>query len=118
MYFKKMYILISMPLLCLWPGFCKYDTSLYPCCVVSVFVILCMMVRLDKYFLFMSIQNHLSDSWLAALQLSVQEGSSDSTSQTDMSKLLADQSFVSSILASVCLHSFSFSPPFLSIVRN
>ncbi|KAG6594767.1 26S proteasome non-ATPase regulatory subunit 4-like protein, partial [Cucurbita argyrosperma subsp. sororia] len=36
-----------------------------------------------------------------ALQLSVQEASSDSTSETDMSKLLADQSFVSSILASL-----------------
>ena len=67
----------------------------------------------------MSIQNHQSDSWLAALQLSVQEGSSDSTSQTDMSKLLADQSFVSSILASVCVHSLSFSPPFFfSMLRN
>ena len=51
----------------------------------------------------MFLQNHPSDSWLAALQLSVQEASSDSTSETDMSKLLADQSFVSSILASVRL---------------
>ncbi|KAG8660240.1 26S proteasome non-ATPase regulatory subunit 4 homolog isoform X1 [Manihot esculenta] len=37
----------------------------------------------------------------AALQLSVQDGTKDSGSQTDMSKLLADQSFVSSILASL-----------------
>ncbi|CAK9321402.1 unnamed protein product [Citrullus colocynthis] len=36
-----------------------------------------------------------------ALQLSVQEDAKDSTSQPDMSKLLADQSFVSSILASL-----------------
>ncbi|KAL0550587.1 hypothetical protein IC582_015109 [Cucumis melo] len=36
-----------------------------------------------------------------ALQLSVQEESKDSTNQPDMSKLLADQSFVSSILASL-----------------
>ncbi|KAF2291944.1 hypothetical protein GH714_042286 [Hevea brasiliensis] len=36
-----------------------------------------------------------------ALQLSVQDGTKDSGSQTDMSKLLADQSFVSSILASL-----------------
>ncbi|KAG6577780.1 26S proteasome non-ATPase regulatory subunit 4-like protein, partial [Cucurbita argyrosperma subsp. sororia] len=36
-----------------------------------------------------------------ALQLSVQEDAKDSTSQADMSKLLADQSFVSSILASL-----------------
>ncbi|XP_059623472.1 26S proteasome non-ATPase regulatory subunit 4 homolog isoform X2 [Cornus florida] len=36
-----------------------------------------------------------------ALQLSVQEGTKDEGSQTDMSKLLADQSFVSSILASL-----------------
>ncbi|CAK7334225.1 unnamed protein product [Dovyalis caffra] len=36
-----------------------------------------------------------------ALQLSVQDSSKDSSSQTDMSKLLADQSFVSSILASL-----------------
>ncbi|XVF18043.1 hypothetical protein REPUB_Repub10bG0177400 [Reevesia pubescens] len=36
-----------------------------------------------------------------ALQLSVQDGTKDSSSQADMSKLLADQSFVSSILASL-----------------
>ncbi|BFG39298.1 hypothetical protein CerSpe_255720 [Prunus speciosa] len=36
-----------------------------------------------------------------ALQLSVQESAKDSGSQKDMSKLLADQSFVSSILASL-----------------
>ncbi|XP_057416600.1 26S proteasome non-ATPase regulatory subunit 4 homolog [Lotus japonicus] len=36
-----------------------------------------------------------------ALQLSVADGSEDSGSQSDMSKLLADQSFVSSILASL-----------------
>ncbi|XP_023539937.1 26S proteasome non-ATPase regulatory subunit 4 homolog [Cucurbita pepo subsp. pepo] len=36
-----------------------------------------------------------------ALKLSVQEDAKDSTSQPDMSKLLADQSFVSSILASL-----------------
>ncbi|XP_015889728.2 26S proteasome non-ATPase regulatory subunit 4 homolog [Ziziphus jujuba] len=36
-----------------------------------------------------------------ALQLSVQEGNKDPTSQTDMSKLLADQNFVSNILASL-----------------
>ncbi|KAK9948410.1 hypothetical protein M0R45_003986 [Rubus argutus] len=36
-----------------------------------------------------------------ALQLSVQEGEKDSASDKDMSKLLADQSFVSSILASL-----------------
>ncbi|KAL0449730.1 UNVERIFIED_CONTAM: 26S proteasome non-ATPase regulatory subunit [Sesamum latifolium] len=36
-----------------------------------------------------------------ALQLSVQEGAGDQSNQTDMNKLLADQSFVSSILASL-----------------
>ncbi|KAA8531989.1 hypothetical protein F0562_006869 [Nyssa sinensis] len=36
-----------------------------------------------------------------ALQLSVQDSTKDQSSQTDMSKLLADQSFVSSILASL-----------------
>lgn len=36
-----------------------------------------------------------------ALQLSVQDTGKDSTSQTDMSKLLTDQTFVSSILASL-----------------
>ncbi|XVF59793.1 hypothetical protein PTKIN_Ptkin07bG0304400 [Pterospermum kingtungense] len=36
-----------------------------------------------------------------ALQLSVQDSNKDSSSQADMSKLLADQSFVSSILASL-----------------
>ncbi|XP_004287801.1 PREDICTED: 26S proteasome non-ATPase regulatory subunit 4 homolog [Fragaria vesca subsp. vesca] len=36
-----------------------------------------------------------------ALQMSVQEGEKDSASDKDMSKLLADQSFVSSILASL-----------------
>ncbi|KAI4327748.1 hypothetical protein L6164_020174 [Bauhinia variegata] len=36
-----------------------------------------------------------------ALQLSVQDGTKDSASQSDMTKLLADQSFVSSILASL-----------------
>lgn len=36
-----------------------------------------------------------------ALQLSVQDSTKDSSSQSDMSKLLADQSFVSSILASL-----------------
>ncbi|XP_027346239.1 26S proteasome non-ATPase regulatory subunit 4 homolog isoform X1 [Abrus precatorius] len=36
-----------------------------------------------------------------ALQLSVEDGTKDSASQSDMSKLLADQSFVSSILASL-----------------
>ncbi|ESW28166.1 hypothetical protein PHAVU_003G264300 [Phaseolus vulgaris] len=36
-----------------------------------------------------------------ALQLSVEDSSKDSTSQSDVSKLLADQSFVSSILASL-----------------
>ncbi|XP_059293043.1 26S proteasome non-ATPase regulatory subunit 4 homolog [Lycium ferocissimum] len=36
-----------------------------------------------------------------ALQLSVQESANDQSNQTDMSKLLADQSFVSSILASL-----------------
>lgn len=36
-----------------------------------------------------------------ALQLSVQDSTNDQSSQTDMSKLLADQSFVSSILASL-----------------
>lgn len=70
-----MYILTNMSLLC------------------------CIRIMLLSMFL----QNHPSDSWLAALQLSVQEASSDSTSETDMSKLLADQSFVSSILASVRL---------------
>lgn len=38
---------------------------------------------------------------LVALQLSVQEGAVDQSNQTDMNKLLADQSFVSSILTSV-----------------
>ncbi|PRQ24515.1 putative von Willebrand factor, type A, proteasome subunit Rpn10 [Rosa chinensis] len=37
----------------------------------------------------------------ASLQMSVQEGEKDSASDKDMSKLLADQSFVSSILASL-----------------
>lgn len=41
---------------------------------------------------------------LEALQLSVADNTKDSSSQSDMSKLLADQSFVSSILASVCLN--------------
>jgi 26S proteasome regulatory subunit N10 len=36
-----------------------------------------------------------------ALQLSVQDGAKEQASQTDMSQLLADQSFVSSILASL-----------------
>ncbi|KAJ1398691.1 26S proteasome non-ATPase regulatory subunit 4-like protein [Sesbania bispinosa] len=36
-----------------------------------------------------------------ALQLSVANSTKDSASQSDMSKLLADQSFVSSILASL-----------------
>ncbi|KAI6671516.1 26S proteasome non-ATPase regulatory subunit 4 homolog [Syzygium oleosum] len=36
-----------------------------------------------------------------ALQLSVQDSDKDSSGQTDMSKLLADQSFVSSIIASL-----------------
>ncbi|KAL2241157.1 UNVERIFIED_CONTAM: 26S proteasome non-ATPase regulatory subunit 4 [Sesamum indicum] len=36
-----------------------------------------------------------------ALQLSVQEGAVDQSNQTDMNKLLADQSFVSSILTSL-----------------
>ncbi|KAL0350437.1 UNVERIFIED_CONTAM: 26S proteasome non-ATPase regulatory subunit [Sesamum radiatum] len=36
-----------------------------------------------------------------ALQLSVQDGAVDQSNQTDMNKLLADQSFVSSILASL-----------------
>uniref|UniRef100_A0A7N0ZZQ5 26S proteasome non-ATPase regulatory subunit 4 homolog n=1 Tax=Kalanchoe fedtschenkoi TaxID=63787 RepID=A0A7N0ZZQ5_KALFE len=36
-----------------------------------------------------------------ALQLSVQDGTSESSSQSDMNKLLTDQSFVSSILASL-----------------
>ncbi|XP_047267619.1 26S proteasome non-ATPase regulatory subunit 4 homolog [Capsicum annuum] len=36
-----------------------------------------------------------------ALQLSVQDSTIDQSNQTDMSKLLADQSFVSSILASL-----------------
>ncbi|KAM3362997.1 26S proteasome non-ATPase regulatory subunit 4 [Capsicum galapagoense] len=36
-----------------------------------------------------------------ALQLSVQDSTNDQSNQTDMSKLLADQSFVSSILASL-----------------
>nr|KYP55024.1 26S proteasome non-ATPase regulatory subunit 4 [Cajanus cajan] len=36
-----------------------------------------------------------------ALQLSVEDGTKDSASQSDVSKLLADQSFVSSILASL-----------------
>ncbi|CAA2976729.1 26S proteasome non-ATPase regulatory subunit 4 homolog [Olea europaea subsp. europaea] len=36
-----------------------------------------------------------------AVQLSVQEGTKDQSNQTDMNKLLADQSFVSSILASL-----------------
>ncbi|XP_011099843.1 26S proteasome non-ATPase regulatory subunit 4 homolog isoform X1 [Sesamum indicum] len=36
-----------------------------------------------------------------ALQLSVQDGAADQSNQTDMNKLLADQSFVSSILASL-----------------
>ncbi|KAJ8567630.1 hypothetical protein K7X08_019838 [Anisodus acutangulus] len=36
-----------------------------------------------------------------ALQLSVQDSANDQSNQTDMSKLLADQSFVSSILASL-----------------
>lgn len=40
---------------------------------------------------------------LAALQLSVEDSSKDPAGQADMSKLLADQAFVSSILASVCL---------------
>lgn len=41
-------------------------------------------------------------SWVhAALQLSVQESAKDQASQGDMSNLLADQSFVSSILSSV-----------------
>ncbi|XP_039069622.1 26S proteasome non-ATPase regulatory subunit 4 homolog [Hibiscus syriacus] len=38
-----------------------------------------------------------------ALQLSVQDSTKDSSSQPDMSKLLADQSFASNILVSVCL---------------
>ena len=45
---------------------------------------------------------------LAALQLSVQDTGKDSTSQTDMSKLLTDQTFVSSILASVCDWTLTF----------
>ncbi|KAI7754784.1 hypothetical protein M8C21_015924 [Ambrosia artemisiifolia] len=36
-----------------------------------------------------------------ALQLSVQEGAKDQSGETDMGKLLADQSFVSSVLASL-----------------
>ncbi|KAL8257731.1 hypothetical protein R6Q59_029772 [Mikania micrantha] len=36
-----------------------------------------------------------------ALQLSVQEGANDQSGETDMGKLLADQSFVSSVLASL-----------------
>ena len=39
---------------------------------------------------------------IVALKLSVTDSTKDSASQSDMSKLLADQSFVSSILASVC----------------
>jgi predicted MFS family arabinose efflux permease len=39
---------------------------------------------------------------LAAIQLPMQDSSRDSSSQMDISKLLANQSFVSSILASVC----------------
>lgn len=38
----------------------------------------------------------------------MQDSGKDSSSQADMSKLLADQSFVSSILASVCLLHFLF----------
>lgn len=44
---------------------------------------------------------------LAALQLPMQDSSRDSSSQMDISKLLANQSFVSSILASVCLLQFA-----------
>ncbi|KAL8257732.1 hypothetical protein R6Q59_029773 [Mikania micrantha] len=43
-----------------------------------------------------------------ALQLSVQEDANDQSGETDMGKLLADQSFVSSVLASVCLFSSLF----------
>lgn len=42
-------------------------------------------------------------SLLVALQLSVADSTKDHTSQSDVTRLLADQSFVSSILASVCL---------------
>lgn len=56
----------------------------------------------------------------AALQLSVEEGAKESTSQsgqTDMSNLLADQSFVSSIIASVrYLNSCYFNPPFVNTI--
>lgn len=43
-------------------------------------------------------------SFLVALQLSVQDGAAaDQSNPTDVNKLLADQSFVSSILSSVSL---------------
>ena len=43
-------------------------------------------------------------SWLhAALQMSMQESAGEPSSQTDVSKVLEDQSFVSSILESVCV---------------
>lgn len=51
--------------------------------------------HIDVYFLWLFL--------VAALQLSVQEGAKDESSQMDMSNVLADQSFMSSILASVCL---------------
>ncbi|PRQ52840.1 putative proteasome subunit Rpn10 protein [Rosa chinensis] len=48
----------------------------------------------------------------SSLQMSVQEGEKDSASDKDMSKLLVDQSFVSSILASVYLLLPPFFPSF------
>lgn len=45
-------------------------------------------------------------SWfflVAALQLSVQGGAEDGSSHMDMSNVLADQTFMSTILSSVCL---------------
>ncbi|KAL0350449.1 UNVERIFIED_CONTAM: 26S proteasome non-ATPase regulatory subunit [Sesamum radiatum] len=57
------------------------------------------MVESSTPYLFFSCSSFLLV--LVALQLSVQEGAVDQSNQTDMNKLLADQSFVSSILTSL-----------------
>ena len=54
----------------------------------------------------------------AALQLSVQDSTNDQASQPDMSKLLADQSFVSSILASVLCTRWTLSFFNIIILKN
>lgn len=67
-------------------------------CTVSFVVVTLQVPLIIAHFWFVS--NLLV---LAALQLSVQDSTNDQSNPTDMSKLLADQSFVSSILASVSL---------------